>query len=67
MREAAQFVYPVYAWGTLQAAGEARTLGLPRISVAEFGVASRRGLLGLEWIAGRVHEMTGVKDRRVRV
>jgi hypothetical protein len=64
MREAAQLnkpVYPVYAWGTLQAAGEARTLGLPRISVAEFGVASGRGLLGLEWIAGRVQEMIGVK------
>jgi hypothetical protein len=64
LREAARTntpAYPVYVWGTLQAAGEARTLGLPRISVLEFGVASGRGLLGLEWVAARVHEMTGVK------
>ena len=52
-------VYPMYVSGTLQAAGQARSSGCP-ISVVEFGVASGRGLVALEWIAARVHGMTGM-------
>jgi hypothetical protein len=54
-------VYRMYVWGTLEAAGQAKTLGIPRISVVEFGVASGRGLVALEWVAAKVHEMTGVE------
>ena len=39
---------PHYAFGVYSAARLARSLGLPGISVAEFGVAGGRGLLALE-------------------
>ena len=39
---------PGYAYGTLQAAREAKALGLPGISVIEMGVASGYGLRALE-------------------
>jgi hypothetical protein len=49
--------YPQYAWGVLQAAHLARTLGIDRISVLEFGVAGGNGLVELEaaaeWIEAR--------------
>jgi hypothetical protein len=45
---------PNYAWGVLQAAHLARTLGIPRISVIEFGVAGGNGLVSLEEIASAV-------------
>jgi hypothetical protein len=51
---------PAYLWGVLQAAGEASTLGVPRITALEFGVAGGRGLLALERIAARVGELAGV-------
>lgn len=40
-----------YAWGVLQGARLARSLGLNRISVIEFGVAGGNGLVALEHIA----------------
>jgi hypothetical protein len=52
---------PAYVWGTLQGAGLARTLGIPSVSVIEFGVAWGRGLLALEQIGARVSEMSGVQ------
>ena len=50
-----------YRWGTLSAAFVARTLGLPRIAVIEFGVAGGNGLLRLEAIAAEVERASGVQ------
>ena len=49
-----------YLWGVLQGAAIGKVLGLRRISVIEFGVASGAGLLALEHIAERVEEVTGI-------
>jgi hypothetical protein len=51
---------PQYAWGALQAAALARVLGVPRISLLEFGVAGGYGLLALECAAMAAQRMTGV-------
>jgi hypothetical protein len=49
-----------YAWGVLHAAHLARALGLPSISVADFGCAGGNGLVALEDAATRVDQMFGV-------
>ena len=54
-------VRSAYGWGVLQGAGLAHTLGVPRVSVCEFGVAGGRGLLALERIAARVSALSGVQ------
>lgn len=51
---------PHYAYIVHQAADLARRLGLPRISVLEFGVAGGAGLLNLEAHAARVEKESGV-------
>ena len=51
---------PNYAYIVYQAADLARRLGLPKISVLEFGVAGGRGLLNLEMHAKRVSELTSI-------
>jgi hypothetical protein len=51
---------PAYAWGTLQGAGLAHTLGIPTVSALEFGVANGRGLVALERIATKVREISGI-------
>jgi hypothetical protein len=51
---------PAYLWGVLQGAGQARTLGIPRITVLEFGVAGGNGLLALERIATQVGALCAV-------
>jgi hypothetical protein len=51
---------PNYAYIVYQAADLARRLGLPRISILEFGVAGGRGLLNLEHHARAVSAITGV-------
>jgi hypothetical protein len=43
-----------YTWGVIQAGNLAKTLGVPRISVVEFGVAGGNGLVALEKISERV-------------
>ena len=43
-----------YTWGVLNGAFLANALGIRRISVIEFGVASGRGLISLEKIASKV-------------
>ena len=48
------FARPNYAYGVQQGAVLAKGLGLPAISVAEFGVAGGRGLIELERIAREV-------------
>lgn len=52
--------YPQYQWGTLCAAGLAQALGIPRISVVEFGVAGGNGLVELERQAALAAEASGV-------
>ena len=50
-----------YLFGVLSAAQLAMCLGVPAISVAEFGVAGGRGLLALEKLSREVSEATGVR------
>jgi hypothetical protein len=45
---------PHYVWGALNGVYLARTLGIKRISVAEFGVAGGNGLVALEVIADKL-------------
>lgn len=51
---------PHYGYGIFHAADLARRLGLPAISVAEFGVAGGRGLVAMENIAAEISRHTGV-------
>ena len=51
---------PNYLWGTLCAASLARALGIPRISVIEFGVAGGNGLVALERAAEEAERLSGV-------
>ncbi len=51
---------PHYAYCVWQAARLAQGLGVPRISVIEFGVAGGNGLLSLERHAAKTSESTGV-------
>jgi hypothetical protein len=51
---------PNYAYGVYHAALQAQALGLKRISVIEFGVATGNGLLALEKTADLVAKNTGV-------
>lgn len=46
--------FPHYAWGAFAAAELGKRLGLPGISVIEFGVGDGQGLLALEAIAAEV-------------
>lgn len=52
---------PHYAYGVYSAARLAKTLGLPGISVAEFGVAGGRGLLALEQISREIAQAVGIR------
>src|SRR5262245_51806359 len=52
---------PYYAYGVQQAAVLAQRLGVPAISVIEFGVAGGRGLLALESAARNTSSATGVE------
>ena len=52
---------PHYAYGIYSAAGLARKLEIPAISVIEFGVAGGQGLMAMEKIAGKIAQDTGVR------
>ena len=54
-----------YAFGILKAADLARSLGIPAITVCEFGVASGGGLRCMCRIASAVEKITGVKIKVV--
>ena len=56
----AETYHPAYAWGVLQGVHLAKHLGVPRVSVIEFGVAGGRGLLALERIARSVETLVEV-------
>jgi hypothetical protein len=49
------------AYGVLQAALEAKALGIPAITVVEFGIAGGNGLVLLEHYAEHVEKATGVR------
>lgn len=51
---------PHYGYGVWETAQVAKMLGMPRMSVCEFGVAAGRGLMALERIAAEVESSTGV-------
>ena len=51
---------PNYAYAMFYAAKQARNLGIQRISVIEFGVATGNGLIEMEKIAEEVTKITGV-------
>jgi hypothetical protein len=51
---------PMYVFGVYSAAALAKTLGLPGISVIEFGVAGGGGLLAMEKAAERIERHFGV-------
>ena len=52
--------YPSYAYGMLNAAIQAKELGLTRISAIEFGVAGGNGLLAMEDIAKEIEDEIGI-------
>ena len=52
---------PDYAYGTYQAARQARALGLGGMTVIEMGVAGGRGLLALERHARAIQEQVGIE------
>ena len=52
---------PQYLLGVLRAADQATELGIPEISVAEFGVAGGAGLIRLQEYAAWVQAETGIK------
>ena len=53
-------IYPVYLYGVLCAERTARACAVERFSVAEMGVATGRGLLGLQEIARIVASRSGI-------
>lgn len=55
------FPRPQYAYGVQQAALLARSLGIPAVSVVEFGVAGGNGLLELERVARLATDALGVR------
>ena len=50
-----------YAYCILAAADHAKSYGIDRVTIMEFGVAAGGGLLNMCWIAERVARETGVK------
>lgn len=55
------FDRPHFAWGIHFAAKQAKQLGIPAISVIEFGVAGGRGLIAMEKIAKEIGDYFGVR------
>jgi hypothetical protein len=51
---------PNYVWGVHQGAHLAKSIGIGRISVIEFGVAGGNGLVALDHIAQKVEDLLGV-------
>lgn len=61
MKEGGPGMYPSYTLGVTHGAYLAKALGIPRISVLEFGVAGGNGLVALEKAAEIVERVLGVK------
>jgi hypothetical protein len=60
VRQSRGALRPNYTWALLHAAHLAKSLGMRRISAAEFGVAGGNGLLALEGAAALVEEKIGI-------
>ena len=60
IREGKGKLRPSYAWGALQGVHLARTIGVSRVSLIEFGVAGGNGLIALERAAEMVEHEFGV-------
>jgi hypothetical protein len=60
LSELTKGAYPQYAWGVTQGTALAKVLGLPRISVIEFGVAGGFGLLALQRISEALERRTNI-------
>jgi hypothetical protein len=58
---------PPYIWGVLQGAALAEVLGLPRVSMIEFGVGGGAGLLSMERAAELCEEMIGTQTLEVHL
>lgn len=56
-------VRPHYAFGLLNAADKAKSLGIPGVTAIEFGVANGQGVLNLCEIARRITDATGITFR----
>jgi len=56
---------PNYAYGMLRAADLARYLGLKRVTICEFGVATGNGLIAMVDLAGRLEPESGISFRIV--
>lgn len=54
-------LYPAYAYGMYCAALQAKSLGLKKISVIEFGVATGNGLIAMESHAKEIYNSTGIQ------
>jgi len=52
---------PAYLWEALHGAHLAKTLGLPAVSLIEFGVAGGNGLVALDLIAQRIERIFGIQ------
>ena len=52
--------YPAYAWGVLHGSHLAKSIGVNRVSVVEFGVAGGNGLVALERIAAKIEALCGI-------
>src|SRR5919198_1046043 len=52
---------PAYLWGALHGAHLAKTLGIPAISLIEFGVGGGDGLIALEMIADRIERALDIR------
>jgi hypothetical protein len=60
LAEEGKALRPHYTWGVLQGAYLAKTLGIDRVSVIEFGVAGGKGVVSLEKIAERIEDVLKV-------
>lgn len=51
---------PNYTWGVLHGVHLAKTLGINRVSIIEFGVAGGNGLISLDRVAEKIESIMGV-------
>jgi hypothetical protein len=60
MKDPLAYQRPQYIWGAIQGVAEAKALGIPRVSLIEFGVAYGSGALALEHVANTLEPLLGI-------
>lgn len=60
MKDPRCYQRPPYVWGALQGVAAAKALGIPRVSLIEFGVAYGLGALALERVSETLEDMLGI-------